>query len=377
MVIDLLLIEELLASESLWLQSPPSLRAEATAMVAALIHDLAHIPGLQSAVLLSPTAAAGFRQQQLLPPQVLTVISEHGAAEWLQHPSLPPETIRQLLILAPEFSSLLVDRLTAAESPPWRQTQVLNLPSRMAAVFSDKFATEHWLRQHALATPQTWLLSRSERNLLLQSSRLAQNHNPRSARFVLKPRCGAGCDQVTLLRLSKNIRQQLQNTPDRTGLTAESDWILQRRVQGRACSVSLLGQGTLGPTIILPPGLQRITKSTNGRLHYRGGQIPCDPAAATLITDVAQHFADALGPFRGWLGVDIVVSTNSQHPSAQIIEVNPRLCTSFIGYRQLARENLALRLLLLTDPSTPVQWLTGTVCFKADGDTTEDLRVQS
>ncbi|MGV2339820.1 MAG UNVERIFIED_CONTAM: hypothetical protein LVR18_39460 [Planctomycetaceae bacterium] len=54
---DLLLIEELLASQLLWLQSPDSLRGEAVSMVAAITQDLVAISGLRPAVLLCPAAS--------------------------------------------------------------------------------------------------------------------------------------------------------------------------------------------------------------------------------------------------------------------------------------------------------------------------------
>ena len=369
MAIDILLIEELLASESLWQQSPPSLRAEATAMVAALVQDCAQIPDLQSAILLSPAAAASFRQHQLLPPQIVPVITNHGAADWLLHPSLTPESIRRLLILAPEFSSLLVDRLTAAQSSLWRQTQVLNLSSAMAALFSDKYATATWLRKHSLPTPNTWPLTSSARATLLDHSCQATPAATPKRRFVVKPRFGAGCDQVSLLQLEMNVAQQSQNSM--RPLAAEADWILQRRARGHACSVSLIGQGTNRPAIILPPGWQRITRTSHGQLRYRGGQIPCEPDAAALIRHTASQFAAALGPFCGWLGIDLVVSlgpTPRRNSAAvQIIEINPRLCTSYIGYRRLTRENLVRHLLLLNDPAVPIRWLTESICFDADG----------
>lgn len=372
MAIDILLIEELLASEVLWQQSPSSLRTEAVAMVAALLQDFARIPGLRPAVLLSPAAAASFcQQQQQLPPQVQSVITAGGAAAWLQQPSLPPETIRRLMIIAPEFHNLLVDRLTAAESLVWRQTHVLNVSSVASAIFSDKFVTARWLRQHSLATPGTWLLTASECETLLKASASAKSDadSEGCSSFVVKPRDGAGCDQVHLLRLPRGFVRQLDGAQH--SVPSEAAWILQRRVRGLACSISLIGQGTAGPAIILQPGRQRICRARGGLLTYRGGQIPCEPAAAAAITQTAEQFAAAIGPFDGWLGMDVVVHGASwnrrQGESVSIIEINPRLCTSYIGYRALAGENLAMRLLQLAPATTSVEVLTGNVSFSTHG----------
>lgn len=355
MPIDLLLIEELLASESLWLQSPRSLRDEAAAMVSAIAHDLAAISGLHGAVLLSPASATSPALQSLLPQNIRRCITNREPGDWLQQPDLPPDSIHNLLIVAPEFDGILVNRLRAAENGPLSHTGKLNLSADPAAIFSDKLATARWLEQHGLPTPQTWPASADVRRMLTEP---AAGHPERVAcQGILKPRYGAGCDQVLLV----------PELPETSLLNTNSDdaaWILQSRIRGRACSISLIGQGHHRPALILPPGRQRIKADEDGKLHYHGGQIPCHPDFAPSILAVAEQFRTAFGPFRGWLGLDVVVeAAHSRHPRATIIEVNPRLCTSCIGYRQLTSENLTQRMLFPEASAAPVRWHTKTVHF--------------
>jgi len=364
MSIDLLLIEELLASQSLWNQSPASLRSEAVAIVSAIAHDLTAISSLQSAVLLSPESSANPALQTLLPPQVRRCITSREPADWLRQPDLPPESIHNLLIVAPEFNSILVDRLHAAETGPLRHVRKINLPARTAAVFSDKFATARWLEQHQLPTPQTWLLSDHDKRLLTASFKTpAARH---ACHGILKPRFGAGCDEVMLVPQLPEP-DTLANNPENADNLDNAGWVLQQRIPGRACSISLIGQGHLQPALILPPGRQQITVAPDGRLHYHGGQIPCHPDFVPVITAVADRFRTALGPFLGWLGLDLVVHSSPHHPPvATIIEVNPRLCTSCIGYRQLTPENLTRRMLFPEPHSAPIPWLPRSIRFSPD-----------
>jgi predicted ATP-grasp superfamily ATP-dependent carboligase len=51
-----------------------------------------------------------------------------------------------------------------------------------------------------------------------------------------------------------------------------------------------------------------------------------------------RQLAILLGGFRGWLGVDFVFMEGGE---LQIVEINPRLCTSYAGYRLLAETSLA------------------------------------
>jgi predicted ATP-grasp superfamily ATP-dependent carboligase len=348
MLIDLLIIEELLASELLWQQSPESLRREAMAMVSAVAQDFATISNVQGAVLLSHASSKSTTLSQLLPPNISKWVTDRSAAEWLQEPDLPRDSIRRLLIVAPEFDGILVNRLSAAENGPLRHAERLNLPAPVAAVFADKYATADWLEHHGLPTPRTWLVTEEDcRRLTPPRNKATQRQ---VSQGVLKPRFGAGCDQVQLI-------QELPSLGYLTSSPADADWVLQERIPGRACSISLIGQGHQNPALILPPGRQQITVDTSGGLHYSGGRIPCHRELAAVVETVAEQFRDALGPFRGWLGLDVVVNfTPSRPPQATIIEVNPRLCTSYIGYRQLTTDNLTRRMLFPTAPQQPIHW---------------------
>jgi predicted ATP-grasp superfamily ATP-dependent carboligase len=76
---------------------------------------------------------------------------------------------------------------------------------------------------------------------------------------------------------------------------------------------------------------------------------------------------NAVGPFSGWLGADLCVYRDPQRGlQATIIEVNPRLCTSYVGYRLAARQNLAAWLLQQDCPERP-EWHPQPVKFSADG----------
>jgi len=50
-----------------------------------------------------------------------------------------------------------------------------------------------------------------------------------------------------------------------------------------------------------------------------------------------------------------------------IVEANPRLTTSYLGYRALANENLARKIVQPARAAAPIAWKAGTVEFTADG----------
>ena len=64
----------------------------------------------------------------------------------------------------------------------------------------------------------------------------------------------------------------------------------------------------------------------------------------------------------GWL-----VRPKGKAPHPLIVDINPRLTTSYLGYRALATSNLAARIVHLDADHVPLNWSAAAVEFRADG----------
>jgi predicted ATP-grasp superfamily ATP-dependent carboligase len=158
----------------------------------------------------------------------------------------------------------------------------------------------------------------------------------------------------------EQFEQLLQSDSD------DEPWLLQQYIPGIACSVGFIGSGHNSPPLILLPAFQDL-QFRNGIPHYCGGQIPCEPDLSVVLQNVAQKIALCLGGFSGYLGADIVVSHDaSGAATAHVIEINPRLCTSYAGYRGIAETNLA-SLLLREDSDREIRWRKAVVRFDSAG----------
>jgi predicted ATP-grasp superfamily ATP-dependent carboligase len=84
---------------------------------------------------------------------------------------------------------------------------------------------------------------------------------------------------------------------------------------------------------------------------------------------LGQRTVAALTGLRGYVGVDLVLGDAADGSRDWVIEVNPRLTTSYVGLRALARTNLADALLRVATGQEvePPAWRAGTVQFRADG----------
>lgn len=70
----------------------------------------------------------------------------------------------------------------------------------------------------------------------------------------------------------------------------------------------------------------------------------------------------------GYLGIDLVLGDDPGGHDDTVIEINPRLTTSYVGLRALARENLAAAMLAVAHGERPaLSWRLAGVQFTADG----------
>jgi predicted ATP-grasp superfamily ATP-dependent carboligase len=100
-----------------------------------------------------------------------------------------------------------------------------------------------------------------------------------------------------------------------------------------------------------------------GMLTYHGGRCPLEPNLEARAITLAQSAVDAVGRPRGYVGVDVVLADRMDRDV--VIEINPRLTTSYLGLRQLARTNLMAVLLGLH--TEPIRWNSGMIVFSSDG----------
>jgi predicted ATP-grasp superfamily ATP-dependent carboligase len=94
--------------------------------------------------------------------------------------------------------------------------------------------------------------------------------------------------------------------------------------------------------------------SDDGCFRYCGGQLPLPEPPDDRARRLALAAVRTLPKPQGYLGVDLVLGDDPQGHGDAIIEINPRLTTSYVGLRALARENLAGAMLAVARGQQPV-----------------------
>lgn len=364
---NILVFEYLLADASSWRAASASMRREAVMMLAAVVEDVSQVEGACPTVLLSSGAAEFLETTAGLPHNCRRLLCGDGPIAWLRNPSFTPTEFVATMAIAPEAGGVLVDVLKTLQSGAWAAVRNLNVPWSLAEIFTDKFATFHWLRRSGFETPETKTLCEDDADRLRAESSAwlgslhadGINLNSIHNAGIIKPRDGVGCDGISLVPMKQRRFHQLPLSH-----AADDPWILQPVLRGTACSIGLIGRGDSSPTTVLLPAQQNLIVES-GSLAYIGGQIPCDARVAEIVTATGQQLANALGAFSGYLGVDIVVTESDRgEQTAHVIEINPRLCTSYVGYRAHAVNNLME--ILLSERDYTVVWKSGTSLFTTE-----------
>jgi predicted ATP-grasp superfamily ATP-dependent carboligase len=315
---------------------PPggSLLAEGQAMIGAVTADFAALPNVE--VLTSRDAR--------LPPlhasgmEVTTIGSSAEESAWHTAASAAADWT---LLIAPETGSALLSRCRRVEAAGGR---LLSPPATIVEVAADKQATADLLAAHQVPVPAG--------RLVQDSADLAGLAFLLPA--VVKPNDGCGSQGIRIVRSLNDLKR----------LTIDRPLRIEEYVPGLAASVAILA-GSTG-LVSLPACGQRLKQ--DGSFAYQGGRLPLAANLAARATRLAAAAIGALPAARGYLGVDLVLGTAADGSGDRVIEINPRLTTSYVGLRAVAQTNLAAAMLAAADGRAPdLRFSDEKIEFHADG----------
>ncbi|HVC96420.1 MAG TPA: ATP-grasp domain-containing protein [Pirellulales bacterium] len=330
---------------------------EGRAMVTALAADFAAIDGVEVKFLADRRLTAGrmdVRRAHVVGDYVeanATFDRLAAAADWT-------------VVIAPETNGHLVGTCRRVVELGGR---LLGPPPELVALASDKQATAQHLAAAGVRVP---------RGIAWAMGPPWPDDIPYPA--VWKPRDGAGSQGLRYVPDSKAIRKPVESdvTPLWDGRPSEAkdgpgrpshvprEGRLERYCPGLPVSVASLC-GPQGLTT-LAPCLQLL--SDDGCFRYLGGVLIMEPALAERATKLAAEAVASLPQPRGYLGVDLVLGPETNGDTDFVIEINPRLTTSYVGLRAACESNLADAMLAIARGQAPaIHFRNEPLRFTADG----------
>jgi predicted ATP-grasp superfamily ATP-dependent carboligase len=316
---------------------PESLAREGRAMLLALVEDAARIPQWE-------VRTTWDRRLGDFPVQGVSALIVDGESdEQAAFDRLARESDASYVI-APELDNLLTQRCQRVVDVGGRS---LNSSIPAISLCSDKLRLARRLEEANVAT--------------LPTKQLGSKPGP-SVDFpvVVKPRFGAGSQDTFLVETRRRFDEVRLNFADEPAFRQA---IVQPFVKGMAVSIAAFidrqGQVTdVGPVV-------EQLLSVDGRFTYLGGRISGNVGCDDAIRQLALDAVSAATGLRGYVGIDILIPCQRREPL--LVEINPRLTTSYIGYRALTAENLAGRVLQPDVPGNGIRWTGERLLFTSHG----------
>ncbi|MDD5560169.1 ATP-grasp domain-containing protein [Candidatus Methylomirabilis sp.] len=294
----------------------PTLLAEGQMMLEALLTDLLPLEAHQ----LSVQIDRRYLPQFPVHPRLQVVDSGNNYYQCLAQ--MVGEADAALLI-APETGGLLESITGMVEACG---KSVLGSSTAGIKAAGDKMQTYRLLKAYGIPTPRTLRLQPADDP--------ASIGRELGYPVVVKPIDGVGCHGVCVARRQSELERTVAAARQKgRGATL----LAQAYIDGVAASVSLLTDGSRSCPLTL--NLQEIRGRS--RLRYHGGSVPFDHPLRALAFRRAEEVVRAIPGLKGYVGIDLVLTDHD----AVVIEVNPRITTSYVGVRKILRQNPAALIL--------------------------------
>jgi predicted ATP-grasp superfamily ATP-dependent carboligase len=323
---------------------PPGVLAEGYAMLRGLIADF-KAAGHETTVLLDERISrldAPLNADIIIPvchseesEKIITSISKINDA---------------LYIIAPETSKILEEIVKLVEQTG---KMSLNCKSNAISQVANKASFYETLQAMGFPIPKSLILNIDGATAdVLQKIKKALKFP-----LVFKPVDGTSCSGISVVKKDDQIEQAISKIRQ---VTSSKRFIVQEFINGASASVSLISNGKKA----LPLSLNSqslILSPPYTESSYKGGCVPFNHSLEKDAFVLAQKAVEAFPGLRGYIGVDVVLTEFQVF----VVDVNPRLTTSYVGLRQLGDFNIAQLLIdAVVESKLPKKIRTcGAACF--------------
>jgi len=280
---------------------PDSLTGEGSLMLNALLDNLIRLNSFEVTIMLDWRLANSIEVNSVI------IRPEHDVTEEFVRLVKQSDLVWPI---APEFDGILQNLCQTVES---LGKVLLTSPATAVAIAGNKFKTYELLNRHHITSVPTRMFDDA--------------YSP--GEWMIKPIDGVGCSDSRVITNRLDFEQMV---------TSEGQYVIQPHLQGVKTSLSCLfkqGRGWL-----VCANLQRF-EFTDQQYHLTGIVVNHyrDLSAYQQLID---EIAAALPELWGYAGIDLI-----ENDRTWVLEINPRLTTSFVGIYDALGINIAEAVLQL------------------------------
>jgi len=266
------------------------------------------------------------RLKEFNPPneadQIISVSSPNELSAKLKEQSSVTDAV---YVIAPESSQVLEKLVHTIETSGGTS---LNCEIDAIERVSNKMTAYETIKKRGLKVPETVLLDIQEKteNIKRLTKELGYP-------LVFKPLDGVSCSGLSLVKDEGGIAAAVKKVRQES---MSKQFIAQKVIRGKAASVCVISTGDKALSVTLNKQLVTLA-SPDEESGYYGGVVPFDHSLEKEALRAAQTVVEGIGGLKGYVGVDIILSNEGP----VVMEVNPRLTTSYVGLRRVVNFNSA------------------------------------
>jgi predicted ATP-grasp superfamily ATP-dependent carboligase len=229
-------------------------------------------------------------------------------------------------VVAPETGQTLQSLVELVE-----QTGKVSLNCESGAIqkVADKTVLYEILNKNGLPTPKALVLNVADD--LAEVKRAIESKL--SFPMVFKPMDGVSCGGLSVVKGDAQVEKAVAKIKSES---VGKRFIIQEFVEGEAASVSLLS--ARGKALAISLNKQNVKIAMPETVSsYEGGTVPFNHPLKQEAFAMAQKVVESFSGLRGYVGVDLVLTKDKPF----VVDVNPRLTTSYVGLCKIANFNVA------------------------------------
>jgi len=292
---------------------PASLAKEGMLMMQAIIDELTD----NASIVITVLVDYRFKNIQLASNVNIVFVHEHQCVYQLL-PSLL-DIVDFIWPVAPEMDGELVKLTQLIEK---KDVVLLNSSSAAITVCSDKLVTSNTLKEAGLDVIES-----------MQWDQFSQNY---PAPWVIKSKYGVGCldnyfiaNKEQLIKITKRIDNK-------------KDYVIQPYIKGKVLSLSCLFKQ--GKAWLLCCNKQDVVIN-KGQFELKACIVNISDDNNDLYQKIIDQVASSIPGLFAYVGIDIILTENNV---PMILEINPRLTTSYVGINQAIGYNVANAVIEMT-----------------------------
>lgn len=304
---------------------PASLAREGNDMLIAIVQDLAQLSNIELIILrdvrLEPLT-------NMINSTQIYCSTIDNKSSFQEHYRTALNDADMVLPIAPETDEVLSN---IQQQVLDNNKQLLGCQPSATQLTSDKYQCFQQLESFGLASPNTIKANEWPEKLFNSPSG-----------FIIKPIDGAGCINTLFLENKHKLETWLASHAHEL-----NQYLIQSYITGPSLSLSLLSDHS--NSLVLAINQQHIFHE-NGKLSFHGCTVnDSENSDFSLLhaSNLANKIHPAIPGLWGFIGIDFILHNGTPY----IVDINPRLTTSYIGLRQSLNINPAKLLLMMMKQS--------------------------